>query len=292
VHDRTLLLVDRSGATPVRVPPQLYSEARFSPDGEQIALDIRAANDDIWTYDIARGTFARLTFTHGNNQAPIWSPDGSRIVYAVDRVGVRRLAWKPSDESGDEELLTPAEFYQTPGSFSADGRRLAYMEDRPQTGSDIFVLPLDGPRKPIPFLATPVAERHPSFAPDGHWIAYESNETGRSEVFVAPYPGPGRKWQISREGGWHPVWLNDGTSIVYATNDSARVMLVKVTTAGGALGPGVPTEILKLPSGITDLDVSPDGQRALAIVASGNEGTVHELNVALNWSAALKTRVR
>ena len=292
-QERTLAWVDRGGSiTPIHAPGRFYSEPRISPDGHQIAFDVRAANDDIWTYDIDRGTAARLTFTHGNNQAPIWSPDGSRIVYAVDRLGVRRLAWRPSDGSGSEELLTPAEYYQTAGSFSPDGKLLAYTEDRPETAGDIFLLPLEGARKPIPFLATPFDERRPAFSPDGRWITYESNETGRFEVFAMPYPGPGRKWQVSNGGGLRPTWSRDGTEIVYATDDMTRLMAVRVKSTASTIDPGVPSELLNLLPLTEYFDVSPDGQRVLVVETGAARTVVRELNVILNWFETLKARVR
>ncbi|MGE5245301.1 MAG: protein kinase domain-containing protein, partial [Betaproteobacteria bacterium] len=289
LKNRSIAWLDLRGAlTPIPAPPRFYAEPSISPDGRQIALTIRAANDDIWTYDTARGTFARLTFPHGNNEVPIWSSDGSRIVYAVDRQGVRRLVSRPADGSGSEENLTPPEYYQTPGSSSPDGKLLAYREDRPDTGSDIFILPLDGDRKPFPFLATPVNERSPAFSPDGRSIAYESDETGHFEVFVAPFPGPGRRLQISNGGGVLPAWRHDGREIVYSNGD--RVMSVAVA-GGSPLRFDQPRELVRLPPHCEYFAMSPDGQRFIVVYGDGRDQVARELHIVLNWFTDLKARV-
>jgi serine/threonine-protein kinase len=292
LHERKLAWVDRRGTvTPLPMPARFYSDPAIAPDGRAIAFDIRAANDDIWTYAIARGRFARLTFTHGNHQAPAWSPDGSRIIYGLDRLGVRRLAWRAADGSDAEELLTPPEFYQTPGSISADGKILAYTEDRPQTSSDLYVMPLQGTRTAIPFLATPRREYDPRFSPDGRWIAYVSDESGRPEIFVTGYPGHDRKWQVSTTGGTHPVWLRGGKELVYVAADPYRVMIAPVSASGASFEAGDPRELMALPPSTVGFDVAPDGDRVLALMASGDQDSVREIEVALNWFSVLRSRV-
>lgn len=282
LKDRTLVWIDRRGTVaPIPVPKRFYAEPSISWDRRRIALTFRAANDDVWIYDIARGTFTRLTFPHGNSEVPIWTPDDRRIVYAVDRNGVRRLVWRLADGSGGEEPLTPAEYFQTPGSWSPDGKTLVYTEDRPDSGSDLFVLAIDGDRKPVPFLATPRNERTPVFSPDGHWIAYLSDETGQFEVFVTAYPGPGPKWQISSKGGALPAWGRDGREIVYREND--RLMTVSVEP-GSPPRFGRPAPLLTLPPYTGYVAMAPDGDRFVAVCDDGQDRVARELHVVLNWS--------
>jgi dipeptidyl aminopeptidase/acylaminoacyl peptidase len=286
--ERSIGWLDRRGVlTPIQAPRRQYAEPSISHDGLQIAFTIRAANDDIWTYDIVRNAFTRLTFPRGNSEVPIWSPDGRRVVYGVDRQGVRRLVSRSADGSGEEEPLTPAEYFQTPGSFSPDGKLLAYTQDRPDTGSDILMLPLEGERKPSAFLATPVHERTPAFSPDGKWIAYSSDATGQFEVFVTPYPGPGRKWQISQGGGVRPAWRRDGREIVYQNKDA--LMSVDVATTGTGLQFQTPHELLKRPSG-DYWSMTPDGSRFLVIYGA-KQDSGRELEVVTNWFEELKQRV-
>ena len=290
-HESMLVWIDRRGmSTSMQLPPRFYGELSLSPDGKQIAMSIRSANDDIWVYDIARNAFTRLTFTRGNNQVPIWSFDGSRVVYAVARSGARTLAWRAADGTGVEESLTSTPFYQTPGSFSPDGKLLAYTEDRPDTASDLFVMPMDGDRKPVAFVATPFNERDPMFSPDGRWIAYASDETGQFEVFVAAYPGPGRRWQVSNGGGSRPLWTSGGREIVYRSG--GRLMSVAVATSPSFQATPA-REIVKLPDETFDLnqlEIAPDGQRFLLVRPEGAEFAT-SLNVVLNWSEELKQRV-
>jgi hypothetical protein len=290
VKQRSLAWIDRRGVlSPLPAPPRFYAEPSISQDGRQIAFTARAANDDVWTYDIAREAFTRLTFPRGNSQVPLWTPDGRRIVYGVDREGVRRLVWRPADGNGAEEPLTPAEYFQTPGSWSPDGTLLVYTQDRPETGSDLFIMPIDGDRRPVAFLSTPVNERWPVFSPDGRWIAYTSDETGQFEVFVAPYPGPGRRWQLSQDGGMRPAWRADGREIVYSTN--GRLMSVAVES-GTVLEAEPPREVVQLPPFSEYSAMSPDGTRFL-VVYGGGDGTdraARELHVVQNWFETLQRR--
>ncbi len=285
VRTRSMAWLDRQGnTTPITTERRTYAEVSVSPDERQLALTIRAANDDVWTYDLARGSFSRMTFPHGNSQVPVWSADGSRLVYALDREGVRSLVSRPLDSGGGEEPVTPAQFFQTPGSASRDGKLLAYEEDRPGTGSDIFVVPLEGRRTPVPFMATRVNERSPQFSPDGRWIAFESDETGRFEVFVAPYPGPGRKWQLSDGGGSLPGWRRDGREIVYRNGN--QLMSVNVTNLT-PFESSRPRPLVALPAHTTYFAMTPSAERFLVVYGDGRDETAREMNVVLNWFTEL-----
>src|SRR2546426_1271320 len=196
---RRLVWVDRKGIIePLPAPPRAYDDPALSPDGRQAAVAITAGTSGIWIYDFSRATLTPLT-TMGSAQAPFWTPDGKRIVYRETRSGFRNLFWKPADGSGEEERLTTSENLHTVGSFTPDGKWLAFREQNPVTNDDIWLMPLDGDRKPQVFLKTPFGESNPRFSPDGHWLAYTSNESGRNEVYVRRFPDPRGKWQISTE---------------------------------------------------------------------------------------------
>jgi serine/threonine-protein kinase len=202
-----LVWVDRNGREqPIPGQAHNYVLPRLSPDGRRVAVGIEEADSQVWTYDLGRDTLTRLTFEGGANVDPIWTPDGKRIVFKGAK---NRLYWQPADGSAGAELLTSSELAgnNVPGSWTPDGKVLTFMEINPNTGYDVYMLK-DG--KPQPFVSTAALETAPRFSPDGRFVAYASDESGRLEVYVRPYPGPGGKWQISTEGGGEPVWNPKG----------------------------------------------------------------------------------
>ncbi len=196
------VLVDRKGtAQPVSARRGNYSEFSISPNGRSIASRVFAINDDIWTYDIATGAPLRFTFEPLDEIFPHWTADGSRIAYG-SRTGT--IFWKSSDGSGPREELTHGEFPCYPASFSADGTLMAFVEVHPTRRRDIWLMPLGGDRKPEPLIATDADERDARFSPDGRWLAYVSDETGRDEVFIRPISTRGGRKQLSSDGGTTP----------------------------------------------------------------------------------------
>jgi eukaryotic-like serine/threonine-protein kinase len=289
-----LVWVNRNGAEQsLAVPMRAYQFPRFSPDGRRVAVVVADQQTQIWLYDLSRETLTRLTFEGNSNTNPTWTPDGKRIAFSSSREGSPNLFWQMADGSGGLERLATSDYFQGPNSWSADGQVLAFVEVSPTTQRDIWVLRL-GDRKAQPFLRTPFTESAPRFSPDGHWLAYTSDESGRFEIYAQPYPGPGGKWQISTDGGREPVWNPNGRELFYRSGD--KMMAVDVTTQPSFSvgkprmlfeGPYMPT-----PSTFPDYDVSPDGQRFLMLKPVEQTGAAPtQINVVLNWFEELKRRV-
>jgi serine/threonine-protein kinase len=255
---------------------------------------------DVWIYDIARDTLTRLTF-EGNNAttAAIWTPDGKRIVFPSDRAGPTNVFWKPADGSGPEERLTTSQNTNRPSSFPSDGRTLIYSELSPNTGQDIWVLPLDGDRKTRAFLQTPFQESSGQLSLDGRWLAYASDESGRLEVYVRPFPGPGGKWQISTEGGSEITWSPRGNELFYRTGPGKEKMMVVEYQTQPTFSAGRPRLLFEgnftanPPTASGALySVSPDGQRFLMTKAPDQpQAALTQIHVVLNWFEELKRRV-
>ena len=286
-----LVWVDRKGAEdPVPAPAHKYVFPRISPDGQRLAVAVEEPDSQIWTYDLARKTLARLTLDGTSNQIPAWTPDGKRIVF---KGAANRLYWQSTDGSGTAEELTssPLAPNNFPGSWSPDGQALVFVEQAPPAMS-LWILSLND-RKPQEFSYSPSRETAPRFSPDGHWIAYDSNESGRDEIYVRPYPGPGGKWQISTEGGSEPVWNPKGRELFYRNGD--KMMVVEVTTQP-AFSPGEPRLLFEGAyvhdrRSSPDYDVSPDGQRFLMLKSNENGQAPEQINAVLNWFEELKRRV-
>jgi serine/threonine-protein kinase len=292
-----LVWVNRNGVEqPLAAPARDYEWLRLSPHRRQVAVAIQEQEAkvwQIWLYDLSRETLTRWTFNGNVNAAPVWTGDGKRITFSSNGEGPRNLFWQLADGSGGLERLTTSEYLQYPGSWSQDGQLLAFVENTPTTGSDIWVLRM-GDRKAQLFLRTPFNETAPRFSSDGHWLAYVSNESGRNEVYVQPYPGPGVKWQISTEGGTEAVWNPNGRELFYRSGNT--MMAVDVTTKPGfsAGKPGILFEGHYQPTlGTTaNYDVFPDGQRFLMLKPSESaEAAPTQINVVLNWFEELKRRV-
>ena len=279
--------MDREGKTqPLRALPGRYRSIRFSPDGQTLAMDIQEGRQrDVWVYEWERDTLSRLTFDPTNDQSPVWTPDGRRIAFGSDRADRARwnLYWQRADGTGDAERLTESKNPQSPTSWHPTGRFLAYREQHPQTSYDIMILPMEGdetsgwkPGKPAVFLNSPSIEADPAFAPDGRWLAYHSNETGRSEVYVRPFPGPGGKWQISTGGGRYAAWSRTGKELFYQVDDGSIWVATYIVEGDSfrAEKPRAwsPERVLPLAAVIRAFDLHPDGQR-LAVLKAAEEQT-------------------
>ena len=238
--------MDRGGKTvPLRSTRADWTGILFSPDGGRLAMDISDGKQrDVWIYEWARDALSRLTFDPTDDANPNWTPDGRRIVYASKRGGntFYNLYWQPADGSGDAQLLLESRAsHLIPGSWHPSGRYLAYHEIPQPNNPDLMILPLEGsdasgwkPGTPTVFVKTPASEQVPTFSPDGRWIAYYSNETGRNEVYVRPFPGPGGKWQISTQGGTYPTWSRTRQELFYSTLDQ-HIMVVPYRVEGNSI---------------------------------------------------------
>jgi Tol biopolymer transport system component len=242
-------------------------------------------------YEIPRGTLTRLTFDE-HSSAPIWSPDGKRIAFATTRPTGPAILVKPADGSGAEETLVAGEsLILVPTSWSSDGKFLAYWAVGSATGRDIWIVPLTGERKPQPFLQTKFNEMQARFSPDSRWIAYQSEESGRYEVYVQPFPGPGGKWQISTNGGTTPVWAQNGRELFYMSSGNFMSVSVTAQPTFSASTPRIvadypPFLMGRLSNGV--YDVSADGQQILFVRANVENGPPDEVRVVLNWTEELK----
>jgi Tol biopolymer transport system component len=268
-----------------------YGDLELAPDGRRASVSILVGSGarDIWLYDLERGLRTRFTFDPANEWSSIWSPDGSRVVFNSIRKGVGDLYQKPSSGAGAEEMLFEDKLSKYPVSWSPDGRSILFRSIGGPAGDDLFILPLTGDKKPVPFVNTQFREAFGQFSPDGRWVAYSSNESGRTEVYVAPFPGPGGKWQISTAGGDNPRWRRDGTELFFVSLDS-KLMAAAVNGRGsdfqvGAVKPLFQTRAvvgLRYPYG-----VSLDGQRFL-INTQPEQTSSAPITVVLNWTAGLR----
>jgi eukaryotic-like serine/threonine-protein kinase len=270
---------------------KIYLQLRLSPDGERIVVtqpDANNINQDIWLYEIRRDTWTRFTFDAATDRSPIWSPDGKSIVFASDRNKRFDLFQRASNGEGNEELLLKSGQSKIPTDWSNDGKYIAYFTVNP---NDIWILPINpsgqgNEQKPFVFLQTEFNESRATFSPDGRWIAYQSDESGRDEIYIRPFPGPGGKWQVSTAGGTRPRWRADGKELFFVGADrlmSAQISLGISTVQVGAVQSWFDIDFVGSGSNARDLyDVTRDGQRFLVELYQGNEISI-PLTLVVNW---------
>jgi Tol biopolymer transport system component len=291
--DRPLTWYDRDGKVlgTVGEPGDYYRDFALSPDGARLAVaKDRGDLSNIWLLDLSRGR-AGTRFTFGSlvDTSPVWSPDGSRIVFSSNRDGPYNLYQKPANGVKDEEPLLKSSEDKHATSWSRDGRFLLYTVVHPKTKSDIWVLPLEGDRKPVPYLSTEFDEREARFSPDSHWVAYTSDESGQDEVYVRSFSmnsagtaaEAGGKWPISNGFGVDPRWRGDGRELYYQSREG-RLMAVEIAT-NPAFRAGNPQPLGVLGSFVWDS--AADGRRFLVLATRGGP---QPFTVVLNWQAGLK----
>ena len=242
----SLVWVDRSGREqPLGIPRRPFAGARLAPDQRRIALDIGVTGFDhgIWMWDVQRQTLTPLNIGAGDATQPVWTPDGSRIIFRSERGGSPNIYWQPSDGSGSAEPLFPTPRPQFPYSVSPDGTRLFFAQLGSLTQADIGVLMLSGRRSDL-LIQTPFLEFGAEVSPDGRWLAYQSNESGQYEIYVRPLPDVARgRWQISTSGGARPAWARNGREL-YFLDARDRLTAVTVHATGTTFDAGTPAAIL------------------------------------------------
>ena len=284
-----LTWVDRRGNSLEKMASAAaYANVAVSRDGARVASGTCASGGaDVWLFDSRRGTPSRLTFEPSRESHPQWSPDGQQIAFSSDRDGIINLYRKPTS-GGTDELLLASDEAKYPSQWTRDGRYLIYDTVHPDTRLDIWYLPLTGDRKPLSFLRSAFDEWLAQLSPDGRWISYTSNDSGRYEVYVQAFPPSGAKWQISSGGGLHARWRADQKELFYI-DGTQRLIAVPVRPGGGfEYGAGAPLFEVRIPNIFTvrsPYDVSPDGQRFLLTKAVQED---LPLTVTLNWLAGLR----
>jgi serine/threonine protein kinase len=290
-----LIWKDRNGREVGQLgSPGAYSDLRFGPDGRDLAVtqyDLQAGAGDVWIIEVERNVATRFTTDRHDNMIPVWSPDGRRVVYSSARDTPPFMHVK-SRAGGDEQVLVPSRgTLQLASDWSSDGRHLLYVDRDPTTDWDIWLLPFDGAGEPTPFVQTPFKELLASFSPNGRWVAYTSDESGRLEIYVRSFEGTGERRRVSTGGGYLPRWRRDGKELFYLTLEN-QLMAVPVTS-GETFDPGTPTALFSFKShreAMMPYDVSPDGQRFIVISVIPEE--VAPPTVVLDWTAELPDGVR
>ena len=290
--------VDRKGeAKRIEVQNHHYLDPKISPDGKLVALTVRGGypESEINVLDLARNTLTRVTFTKAGDWAdhPIWTPDGKRLIYATGE-GFK-LAWKPADGTGAEEVLYSSDVAVQPAAVLSDGRLLFERGDA-RAASDLWMLDLKGDHNASPFIEDKFRRLGAQISPDGRWLAYtqRAETLSSDQVYVQPLPGLEGKWQVStEEGSTSPVWSRDGKQLFYR-QASGKLMAVDVDTKT-RFTPGVPRLLFVGPfrfsRNATDYDIAPDGQHFLMTKVEDVQNTSpFELRVVLNWTEEMKGR--
>jgi Tol biopolymer transport system component len=291
-HDRQGKLLSKVG------PREVSSWPQFSPDGKRLAVRLATPPGgafDLWVYDLARGVRARMSFGALTALAPVWSRTGTQLAYAhsAPQAGGDHMYLLNADGTGKEQALeqpTVESIANYPSSWSPDGRLLLFDHQDKAGKISIWVLPLAGDRKPYPFLETQFNAQAGKFSPDGHWVAYVSNDSGRDEVYVAPFPGPGRRVQVSSSGGSQPRWRSDGRELFYLSPQMMMMMAAELSATPGEAHVGTERSLFPVTlGGIVGYlyDVTPDGQKF--IIAQDTEHTsTLPLTIVTNWPEELQ----
>ncbi len=292
---RTLVWVDRSGREEtLGVPPRTHVSPRISPDGTKVALDIRDEDFDIWIWDLARETLTRLTFDPPQDETPVWSPDGQRIVFSSSQGGGPTsetiLLSQSADGTGSAERLAELVGQYFPTSFLPDATGfLVYGASSTANGDDISIFQLEGEDQPTPLLETTFEESYPTVSPDGRWMAYVSDESDREEIYVRAFPdlNAGR-WQVSTGGGTQPLWASDGEELFYRSGEA--VIAVPIQT-DPSFTVGNPEVIFEgdyiLEQGGPNYAVSSD-DRFLMIKDAEDESALTRIVIVENWFEEIK----
>ena len=287
---RSLVWVDRQGKQePLALDAAAYSNARVSPDGERVALDI--AGQDVWIYDITRDTLTQLTFDATSDRRPLWTPDGEAVIFASNREGPG-LFRKAADGTGEVERIATTSASVWPFNISPDGTVVIFGETHRDTKDDLYTVDVDGRTPPEPLLITPDDEEHAVISPDGRWLAYTSDESGPEEIYVRPFPDvSGGKWRISTDGGREPQWGPNGRELLYRLGTTIMTARIETEPAFVNFSPQALVEASA--QGFTH-DLAPDGQRFLMLKESApadDSTALNQLILVQNWFSELERLV-
>jgi Tol biopolymer transport system component len=272
----------------LNVPPGHYEALAVSPDGRQAVFvqSVSPSESSLWLVDLARGGASRLSTGGGRNDGPVWSPDGSRVVWASDRTGPQNIYIKNLNDAAPEQLLWGSDLpFKGPVAWSPDGSKLLLVQLDPETAQNISVLDASGKTPPTPFVTGPTRDSFATVSPDGRWVAYASDESGRFQLYVQPFPGRGRKVQVSESGAVLAWWSRDSRRLTFV-NDSLRSLWRVTMTPGATMGAGTPRQIATLPPDIIFAAMMPDESRFL--VLSPERTGSGSITVVQNWRAALR----
>ena len=292
ISSRQLTWFDRTGKNLATAgSPGDYNDIVLSPDAKRLAVQQNnlGGTTDIWLIDLSRGTSSRFTFTPNYDDNPVWSPDGSQVVFSSNAENFFSLSKKLSSGAGSEEVILKSDNGQEAYDWSRDGRFLLFTDFGAKTDADVWVLPMSGDGKAYPLLQTEFSETYGQFSPDGRWFAYTSNESGKTEVYVQSFPTSGGKWLISTGGGSQPRWRGDGKELFYIAPD--KTLMAVGINAGSTFEMTTPTPLFQTQVSSYNAPnryvVSADGQRFLINCPAGAINRT-PIKVALNWTNGLK----
>jgi serine/threonine-protein kinase len=292
IEGRRLYWIDRFGnKEPLAIGTRGFIAPSLSPRGDRVALQIiEPTRRDIFVYDLVSGAMTRVTFD-GTSAGPIWTPDGERLVFSSTKDGPRQLYWQPANGIGPPELLVADDHSLWAGSWSPDGRTLAYVRSSPTGQTDLALVRVG--EKPTIAVANVAADQWPQISPDGRWLAYVSSDTGKFEVYVSPLDDLRGKRQLSTDGGASPRWSRDGRELFFRSGDRLMVVPVDMLPATTPRPTALPIQ-MRMADGTAahpGYDISPDGRRLIVVERADEEAAPPRLFVVLNWLEELKQRV-
>jgi Tol biopolymer transport system component len=266
-----------------------YADTAISPDGKRVAFDVNdgAGKADIWIRDLARDVTTRFTFDKERDFAPVWSPDGKRIVYSRENKTAWDLYVKDAAGTGEPQLLLESAENKFVTDWSKDGSHVIFASLGKDTNWDIYALPVSGDRKPIPLVKTKFSEHGGVLSPDGKYLAYRSSESGQTEIYVQEFPEAKSKYQVSTSGGFDPFWRGDGRELYYRTRD--RKIVAVPIQPGATFNSGTPQPLFESTFAVINARglyrPTADGQRFLVVAPLGRDA-IPPTTVVLNWTAA------